>query len=135
MNLREDKHWSYGAGTAFQFARGDSAWVTRAPVQTDKTKESLVELDKELREVFGARPISQDELNKDKDNRTLRLAGSRETMAEVGDAIEHIVEYHLPDDYYSAYVSKGRALEPNDLRTAGNAVLNAVLLVWVAGGD
>jgi len=61
MNLREDKHWSYGARTTFQFARGDSAWVTQAPVQTDKTKESLVELNKELRDMFGARPISQDE--------------------------------------------------------------------------
>jgi zinc protease len=53
MNLREDKHWSYGARTGFQFARGDSAWVASAPVQTDKTKESLVELNKEIREVGG----------------------------------------------------------------------------------
>jgi len=30
MNLREDKHWSYGARTAFQFARGDSTWVTQS---------------------------------------------------------------------------------------------------------
>jgi zinc protease len=135
MNLRENKHWSYGARTAFQFARGDSAWVTQAPVQTDKTKESLVELNKELRDVFGARPISQDELNKDKDNRTLRLAGSRETMAEVGDAIENIVQYRLSDDYYSAYASKVRALTTNDLTTAGKSFLNPDRLVWVVVGD
>src|SRR5260370_27496839 len=117
MNLREDKHWSYGARTTFQFARGDSAWVTQAPVQTDKTKESLVELNKELRDVFGARPISQDELNKDKDNRTLRLAGSRETMTAVGDAIANIVQDHLPYDYYSTYGSKVRAPTTNDRMT------------------
>jgi len=135
MNLREDKHWSYGAATAFQFARGDSAWVTRAPVQTDKTKESLVELNKELRDMFGARPISQDEINKDKDNRTLRLAGSRETMSEVGDAIENIVQYRLPDDYYSTYASKVRALTTNDLTAAGKSFLNPDRLVWVVVGD
>jgi len=135
MNLREDKHWSYGARTAFQFARGDSTWVTQAPVQTDKTKESLVELNKELRDVFGARPISQDELNKDKDNRTLRLAGSRETMTEVGDAIENIVQYRLPEDYYSTYASKVRALTTNDLTTAGKSFLNPDRLVWVVVGD
>ncbi len=135
MNLREDKHWSYGARTAFQFARGDSAWVTQAPVQTDKTKESLVEINKELRDVFGARPISQDELNKDKDNRTLRLAGSRETMAEVGDAIENVVQYRLPDDYYSTYAFKVRALSTNDLTTAGKSFLNPDRLVWVIVGD
>ena len=135
MNLREDKHWSYGARTAFQFARGDSAWVTQAPVQTDKTKESLVEINKELHDVFGARPISQDELNKDKDNRTLRLAGSRETINEVGDAIENIVQYRLPEDYFSTYASKVRALTTNDLTTAGKSFLNADRLVWVVVGD
>jgi zinc protease len=135
MNLREEKHWSYGARTAFDFARGDSGWMTRAPVQTDKTKESLIEINKELRDWFGARPISQDELNKDKDNRTLRLAGSRETMAEVGDAIENIVQYGLPDNYYTTYASKVRALSINDLTAAGKSFLNPDRLVWVVVGD
>src|SRR5260370_22672114 len=39
MNLREDKHWSYGARTAFQFARGQSAWVNERPGRTGKTKK------------------------------------------------------------------------------------------------
>jgi zinc protease len=104
-------------------------------VQTDKTKESLIEINKELRDWFGARPISQDELNKDKDNRTLRLAGSRETMAEVGDAIENIVQYGLPDNYYTTYASKVRALSINDLTAAGKSFLNPDRLVWVVVGD
>ena len=49
MNLREDKHWSYGAFTFFRDAKGQRPFVTYAPVQTDKTKEALVELQKELR--------------------------------------------------------------------------------------
>lgn len=58
MNLREDKHWSYGAG-AFPFdARGQRLWITYATGQTDKTKESLQEVVKELADVTGARPIS-----------------------------------------------------------------------------
>jgi zinc protease len=109
--------------------------VAQAPVQTDKTKESLVELNKELRDVFGTRPISQGELDKDKDNRTLRLAGSRETMAEVGDAIENIVQYRLPDDYFSTYAAKVRALTTNDLTAAGKSFLNPDHLIWVVVGD
>ena len=50
MNLREDKHWAYGAFTFFRDARGQRPFVAYAPVQTDKTKEAVVELDKELRE-------------------------------------------------------------------------------------
>jgi len=135
LNLREDKHWSYGARTTFLFARGESAWVIQAPVQTDKTKESLVELRNELHGVFGTRPISQDELDKDKANRTLRLAGSRETMEEVGDAMENIVAYGLPDDYYATYARKVRALGTKDLSAAGRSFLDPDHLIWVIVGD
>ena len=51
MNLREDKHWSYGAGSFAFDARGQRPWLMYAPVQTDKTKESVQELLKEMRGV------------------------------------------------------------------------------------
>ena len=64
MNLREDKHWSYGSFTFFRDAKGQRPFVAYAPVQTDKTKEALIELQKELRGILsrpaadggGARP-------------------------------------------------------------------------------
>ena len=56
-------------------------------------------------------------------------------MTEVGDAIENIVQYGLPDDYYSTYASKVRALTANDLTTAGKSFLNPDRLVWVVVGD
>ena len=49
MNLREDKHWSYGAFSFIRDARGPRPFLAYAPVQTDKTKEAIVELQKELR--------------------------------------------------------------------------------------
>jgi len=49
MNLREDKHWSYGASTVLFAARGQQPFLAYAPVQSDKTKESLDELNKEFR--------------------------------------------------------------------------------------
>jgi zinc protease len=135
MNLREDKHWTYGAKTAFLFAQGKSTWVTRTAVQTDKTKESLVELKKEIDEILGQRPISEAELDKDKANRSLRLAGSRETLDEVEDALENIVEYSFPDDYYSTYATKVEALGTDDLTEAGKSFLDPGKLIWVVVGD
>ena len=52
MNLREDKHWSYGAGTRLTDAIGQGTYRAGAGVQTDKTAESMVEIRKELREVL-----------------------------------------------------------------------------------
>jgi predicted Zn-dependent peptidase len=37
MNLREDKHWSYGARSFTSNAVGQRPWMAFAPVQIDKT--------------------------------------------------------------------------------------------------
>ena len=58
MNLREDKHWSYGAGSFAVRRARPAAVVVYAPVQTDKTKESVQEVIKELRAVIDDRPIT-----------------------------------------------------------------------------
>src|SRR5262245_52386118 len=59
MNLREDKHWSYGARSSIGDSKGPRAFVVNAPVQTDKTKESLIEVKKELADIVGSRPGTQ----------------------------------------------------------------------------
>ena len=73
MNLREDKHWSYGARTRLIDARGPRLFVVNAPVQTDKTKESMQELYAELTGIRADRPVTPEELVKAKDLRTLTL--------------------------------------------------------------
>jgi len=64
MNLREDKHWSYGVRTVLVKARAQRPFTFIGPVQTDKTKESLVEANKELRGILGEKPVAADELRK-----------------------------------------------------------------------
>src|SRR5580698_6094861 len=56
MNLREDKHWAYGAHSQFVDAKGQQPFFAYASVQTDKTRESLAEMDRELREFAGVKP-------------------------------------------------------------------------------
>jgi zinc protease len=135
MNLREDKHWSYGTTTLLWGARAQRPWITLAPVQTDKTKESLAELNKELRGILGDHPITQDELAKTQANETLSLPGSRETQAAVGDSINELVQFGLPDDYYDTMASKIRALKPADVASAAKTVVHPDNLIWVVVGD
>src|SRR5256886_964684 len=115
MNLREAKHWSYGAFTFIWPARGQRPFIAYAPVQTDKTKESLVELNKELHGILGEPAISEAELTKSQQNQTLQLPGNWETISAVGSSIGEIVSFGLPDDYFTNYPDKVRALTVNDL--------------------
>ena len=53
-NLRLDKHWSYGAYGGLNGARGPRTFVVNAPVQTDKTKEAILEVQREIAGLAGA---------------------------------------------------------------------------------
>ncbi len=135
MNLREDKHWSYGASMRFWDARGQRPYLAVVPVQTDKTKESLMEMTKEFHDVVGSRPLSQEELEKIQANETLSLPGSRETQNAVGNSIVDLVQFGLPDDYYETYAGKVRALKTSDLADAAHSVVHPDQLTWVIVGD
>ena len=135
MNLREDKHWSYGANSFLWGARAQRPFIAFAPVQTDKTKESLAEMNKEFRGILGDRPLSADELSKIQANETLSLPGSRETQDSVGQSILDLVQFGLPDDYYETYAGKVRALKTSDVADAAKTVVHPDNLIWVVVGD
>jgi zinc protease len=135
MNLREDKHWAYGAGAFIWGASHQRPYIVYAPVQTDKTKESLVEIQKEVANITGAKPISEAELGRAKNQEVLELPGSRETMMSVGYAIADLLEYHFPDDYYETFVKKVEALRTSDVNDAAKSLIDPQHTIWVIVGD
>jgi len=135
MNLREAKHWSYGAFTFIWDARGQRPFIAYAPVQTDKTKESMVEVDRELRGILGSRPIDAGELSKAQANLTLTLPGNWETMDAVAGSIEQLVTFGLDDRYFDTYAQRIRSLTIPDATTAAAETIRPDHLVWVVVGD
>ncbi|SPE38885.1 hypothetical protein SBA6_960019 [Candidatus Sulfopaludibacter sp. SbA6] len=135
MNLREDKHWSYGAQTILFAARGQQPFLAYAPVQSDKTKESLDELNKEFRGIVNDRPPTAAELQRAQHSMTLKLPGSRETIDEVGSSILEQVQFGLPDDYYATFSRKVRSLDVPAVTDAAKSTIRPDNLVWVVVGD
>jgi len=135
MNLREGKHWSYGAFTLIWDARGQRPFIAYAPVQTDKTKESMIEVDRELRGILGPRPVTADELTKAQANLTLTLPGNWETMGAVQGSLEQMVTYGLDDRYFETYAQRVRGLTIPDAAAAAQETIRPDHLVWVVVGD
>ena len=135
MNLREDKHWSYGARTQLIDARGPRPFLVNAPVQTDKTKESMQEIHAELTGIRGNRPVTADELAKAKDLRSLTLPGRWETNQAVSGDLVSMVRYGLASDHYDTYVGKVRTLDLADVAAAAEDVIRPDRLVWIVVGD
>ncbi len=135
MNLREEKHWSYGAFTFIRDAKGQRPFLAYAPVQTDKTTEALVELRQELRGILTDRPPTAEELARAKSELTLSLPGTWETMSAVSSSLAEIVTFGLDDRYYDTYDDRIRAQTPASVAAAAKAVIHPDRLVWVVVGD
>jgi zinc protease len=135
MNLREDKHWSYGATSLLFGARAQRPFIIYAPVQTDKTKESLAEINRELRAFLGDHGATAEELMRIQANETLSLPGSRETLGSVGSSIIDLVQYRWSDDFYDTMTGKIRALKTTDLDAAAKQVIHPDNIIWVVVGD
>jgi zinc protease len=135
MNLREDKNWSYGAFTALLPAEGQRPFFAYAPVQTDSTAPAIREILAELEAIRGDRPPTPDEVDTVKARTTLSLPGRWETGAAVAGSLAEIVRYGLPDDWWSTYSGKVRALDVADVAAAATALIVPDRLVWVIVGD
>jgi zinc protease len=135
MNLREDKSWAYGARTIIPDAEGQRPFVAFAPVQTDKTMESMAEIKRELSEYLSSNPATDEEMAKVKDNNTLSLPGRWETNAAVLRDIGEIVTYDLPDDYWDTYPDSVRGLSLKQINDVAGQAIKPDKLTWVVVGD
>jgi zinc protease len=135
MNLREDKHWSYGVRAVLPAARGQRPYISISAVQTDKTKESMVELVKEYKNIAGEKPITAEELKDEQSNTTLALPGNFETVQQLSGAYGNILQYGLPEDYYNTFTHKALALTPDSANEIAKKYVLPDHLVWVVVGD
>jgi zinc protease len=135
MNLREDKHWSYGAYSLIVDARGQRPLLAYAPVQTDKTRESIQELQREIEGIREAQPPTSDELTMVKRSDTLSLPGRWESNADVVSSLSEVVRFGLPEDYWSTYAERVNSLELTDVGRAARDFVEPDKFAWVVVGD
>ena len=135
LNLREDKHWSYGVRAVLPAARSQRPYVSISAVQTDKTKESMIELVKEYRNIAGGKPITEEELKDEQSNTTLALPGTFETAQQLSGAYGNILQYGLPEDYYNTLTQKALAITPDVANEIAKKYIQPEHLVWVVVGD
>jgi zinc protease len=135
MNLREDKHWSYGVGSRLIPARNERPFVSFSPVQTDKTKESMAELVREYKDIVTDKPITEAELKDEQANATLALPGSFETVQQLSGAFGTILQYNLSENYYNTFTENVLAVTPAVANETAKKYILPGHLVWLVVGD
>jgi zinc protease len=134
-NLRLDKHWSYGVSSTLSDARGQRPFLVVAPVQTDKTKESMIEVAREIRGVAGERPVAGDEFASIMRNQTMSLPGRFQSLNSLESAATRMINLGYPPEYYRKYGDSVRALTEQNLAGAAAKYIRPDEVIWLVVGD
>jgi zinc protease len=115
MNLREDKGFTYGARTSFDFRRGLGPFQLQVSVHTAATAEAIRESLAEVRAIRVDRPPSGRELEQARAALTRGYPRNFETADQIARSSAQLALYGLPDDYFERFVPAVHALTVDDL--------------------
>ena len=135
LNLREDKGYTYGAGSFFLGTREVGPFIIYAPVQTRITQESLTEIIKEIRDVTGPRPLTDIELTDSKNNLIKGFPRRFETLQNLAGQISEIIMYDLPENEWHNYIGEVNAVDGAMATKAAMDHIDSDALLIVVVGD
>jgi zinc protease len=135
LNLRESKGYTYGARTSFDFRKGAGPFAATAGVQTNVTKESVIEFMKELRGIRGEIPVTQEELEFARQAIIRGYPRSFETPAQIANRLTTLVLYKLPDSYFNDFIQNVRAVKADDVARVASKYLDPSKMAILVVGD
>lgn len=135
LNLREDKGFTYGARTSFEFRKRPGPFVLQASVHTGATGRAIEESIGEIAGIRGPRPVTPDELSFGIAALTRGYARNFETADQIGRAVMQLALYDLPDDYYAQFVRRVESVTRDDVSRVMTAHVHPDRLTTIIVGD
>jgi predicted Zn-dependent peptidase len=135
MELRERRGWSYGAFGSVSLREHQVPYIIQAPVQSDRTGDSIQAIREQLRAFLGSNGVQPAELTRVIAGNTGQLAGQFETSPAVLSALRSNALYRRPDNYWEAIAGRYRGMTAQVLDQRACATLNPDNFVWLVVGD
>jgi predicted Zn-dependent peptidase len=134
LKLREEKAYTYGARSGFDWRRGLAPFVLSTSVHTASTADAVADAAAEIEAIRGRRPVTENELAHAKAALTRGYPSGFETAAQVARAVSQLALYDLPDSYFSDFVPTVTGVTADDVtRVAANYLDPARLIALVVG--
>lgn len=134
MDIREDKSWAYGVNSGISDVEDRVSSQIVAPVQADRTGDSIAAMIADVKALTSTKPIDQAERDSSIDNSVKSLPGDFEGGSALLGAIEKNAVYGRGDDYYGKLVPRLEALTPAQLNEAAK-ILSTANYTWIVVGD
>ncbi len=135
MDLRESKGWSYGVGGSARLSEKAVPYIITAPVQADRTGDSIAALNQQIGGFLATKGVTQEELSRTIANRVNALPGQFETSSAVLSAMMTNDLYGRPTNYQEGLAAKYRGYNAASLDGAIRAAVDPKGFVFVVVGD
>lgn len=135
LDIREDKGWSYGVQSVVRMPLGKRSLLVFAPVQTDRTGDSIRAMITDMKAFPNAKPVQPGEVQRVTDGNIRGLPNRYETNVQVLGAIAVNERLGRPDDYYARLPDTYRKIDAAALDGAAKAYFQPEGLVFVVVGD
>jgi predicted Zn-dependent peptidase len=135
LKLREEKGYTYGARTSFEWRRGISPFALQTSVHTASTADAIADSLAEIAAIGGMRPPSDEEMLLAKASLTRGYPRGFETAQQVGRSVAVLSLYALPDRYFQEFVPKVNAVTSADVVAAAARHLDPAKLTTLIVGD
>ena len=135
MNLRQDKGYTYGAYSRFDFRRGAGPFQATAEIQSVSTKEAVAEFIKEFNGIRGAIPVMQAELEASKQALIRGFPAGFETVGQISNQLTNLITFDLPENTFNNYISRVNAVTIEDVKRAANKYLTPDKMAIIIVGD
>ncbi|MGH9346086.1 MAG: M16 family metallopeptidase [Vicinamibacterales bacterium] len=135
LKLREEKGYTYGARTGFDWRRGVSPFSLQASVHTAVTADAIADSFTELEGIRGGRPVEEREMALARSALTRGYPRSFETAQQVARSVAQLVLYGLPDSYFEEFVPKVKAVTAGEVTRVARTHLHPSRMVTLIVGD
>jgi len=114
-NIREQKGYSYGVSSNFNYGKGPGAFRAGGAIVSNKTDLALIEFMSELKGIVGDKPITDEEITTAKESLIQSLPQRFASVNAINNSITSLTVQGLPDDYYQTYAKNVSAVTKEDL--------------------
>lgn len=135
LKLREEKGYTYGARTGFDWRRGRAPFTLQAGVHTGSTADAVRDALAEIEGIRGSRPVTEQELTLAKASLTKGYPRNFETAQQVARSVAQLALYQLPDSYFEELVPKVNAITAADVTRVAQQYLDPSKLTTLIVGD
>jgi len=133
QNLREDKGYTYGARSSFDFNLLPGAFTASSAVQTAVTDSALVEFFKELNAILE--DVTEDEMTRARNFVALRFPSRFQAVSAIAGQLGQLYIHDLPDGYFDEYVQQILAVTKEDVLRVAREYIDPERVAVIVVGD